>query len=155
MWSRNDWLLLYWRRFQSIKYLKTYTFYYKRGKVISNIKNKGIFATFFTTENRNLDSEIAKVGNLKTQKLSLTQLKLAQFLCNQCPKIIRAFSQRQNTNTRARKNFADWVGFSYHKIFGGHWPYKRGDIKFLICHVTSRDHVIRGPSEIMGEFPSS
>ena len=57
---------------------------------------------FFTTENRNLDSEIAKVEDLKT-KFSPTQLKLAQFLGNQYPKITRAFSQRQNTITSARK----------------------------------------------------
>ena len=57
-------------------------FYYKRYKVISNTKNKGIFATIFTTEKRNLDIEIGKLENLKTQKFSHIQLKLAQFLCN-------------------------------------------------------------------------
>ena len=40
-------------------------------------------------------------------------------------------------------------------MFGGHRPCGRGDIKFSICHMTSRDHVIRGSSDIMGEFPSS
>ena len=40
-------------------------------------------------------------------------------------------------------------------ISGGHRPCGRGDIKFSVCHVTSSDHVMRGSSDIMGEFPSS
>ena len=40
-------------------------------------------------------------------------------------------------------------------ILGGHRPCRRGDIKVSICHVTSRDHVIRESSDIMDEFPSS
>ena len=39
-------------------------------------------------------------------------------------------------------------------MFGGYRPCQRGDIEFSICHVTSRDHVIRESSDIMGEFPS-
>ena len=35
-------------------------------KFIWKAKNKGIFATFFKTENRRLDRETAKVENLKT-----------------------------------------------------------------------------------------
>ena len=51
--------------------------------------------------------------NLKTQKLSSAQLLwLAQFLGNQNPKIIHAFSQRQNNPSQhyphTKKNFADW-----------------------------------------------
>ena len=46
VWLRNDWLLLYSRRFQSIKSLKTYMLYYIWCKVIWNTKIKGIFATF-------------------------------------------------------------------------------------------------------------
>ena len=38
-------------------------------------------------------------------------------------------------------------------ILGGHRPCRRGDIKVSICHVTSRDHVIRESSDIMDEFP--
>ena len=71
------------------------TLYNKWSIVIWNTKNKGIFATIFTTENRNLDSEIAKVENPKTQKFPPTQMKLAQFSGNKYPKVIRAFSQRQ------------------------------------------------------------
>ena len=39
--------------------------------------------------------------------------------------------------------------------FGGHKPCGIGDIKLLICRLTSRDHVVRGSCGIMGEFPSS
>ena len=39
-------------------------------------QEQGIFATFYTTEKRNIDCEIAKVENLKTQKIPPTQLKL-------------------------------------------------------------------------------
>ena len=38
-------------------------------------------------------------------------------------------------------------------IIGDHRIYGRGDVKFPICHVTSRDQVIKGLSDIMGEFP--
>ena len=30
-----------------------------------------------------------------------------------------------------------------------------GDIKLLNCHLTSREYVVRGPCDIMDEFPSS
>ena len=40
-------------------------------------------------------------------------------------------------------------------MFGGHQSCKRDYIKFAICHMTSRDHVIRELSDIMGEFPES
>ena len=66
-------------------------------------QEQGIFATFYTTEKRNIDCEIAKVENLKTQKIPPTQLKLEQFLDNQYQKIICAFFQRQNTITRVQK----------------------------------------------------
>ena len=31
-------------------------------------------------------------------------------------------------------------------MFGGHRSYRRGDIKFSVCHVTSCDHVDKSPS---------
>ena len=40
-------------------------------------------------------------------------------------------------------------------MFGGHRPRGKGDIDFSICHLTSRDQIIRGSSDIMDEFPSS
>ena len=43
--------------------------------------------------------------------------------------------------------FHRWVPLtisSQPAMFGGHRACGRGDIKFSICHVTSRDHVIRG-----------
>ena len=40
-------------------------------------------------------------------------------------------------------------------MFGGHRPCERRDLKFSTCHVALRDHVIRGSSDIMGEFSSS
>ena len=39
-------------------------------------------------------------------------------------------------------------------MFGSHRPCRRGDIKFSIDHVALRDHVIRGSSDITGEFPA-
>ena len=38
--------------------------------------------------------------------------------------------------------------------FGGLRFYGIGDIKLLICHVTSRDLVVRGSCDIMDEFSS-
>ena len=35
-------------------------------------------------------------------------------------------------------------------IFGGHWPSAKGDIKYLICHMTLQDHVIEGSRDTMG-----
>ena len=36
---------------------------------------------------------------------------------------------------------------SYHlAMFCGHWSSASGDIKYLICHVTSQSHVIEGSS---------
>ena len=34
-------------------------------------------------------------------------------------------------------------------IFGGHWSSANGDVKYLICHVTSQNHVIGGSSNFM------
>ena len=34
-------------------------------------------------------------------------------------------------------------------MFGGHWSSVSGDLKYLICHVISRDHVIEGSSDII------
>ena len=39
--------------------------------------------------------------------------------------------------------------------FGGHRFYGIADINLLICHVTSRDHMVRGSFDIMDEFSSS
>ena len=39
--------------------------------------------------------------------------------------------------------------------FRGHRLCGIGDIKLLICHVTSRNYVVRGSCGIMGQFPSS
>ena len=75
--------------------------YYKWCKGIWNIKNKGIFVTFFTKENGNLDSEIAKY--IKKQKFSPAELWLVQFWGNQFSKIICTFSLKQNTITHAQK----------------------------------------------------
>ena len=45
---------------------------------------------------------------------------------------------------------------SYYPLkFGGYRLCGIGDIKRLICHVTSRDNVIRGSCDIIGVFPSS
>ena len=114
---------------------------------------------FFTTVNRNLDSEIAIWENLKTQQFASIQLNLAKLLGNQYPKIICAFSQKQNTIARARKRLfqTGWAPLTIsHQstMFGGYRSCGRGNIKFSISHVTSCDHVIRESSEIMGEFPS-
>ena len=40
-------------------------------------------------------------------------------------------------------------------IFGGHWPSAKGDIKYLICHMTLQDHVIEGSRDTMGGSLSS
>ena len=51
-----------------------------------------------------------------------------------------------------------WVPITIsHQItmFGGHGTCGREDVKFSICHVNSRDHVIRGLFDIMCEFLSS
>ena len=34
-------------------------------------------------------------------------------------------------------------------IFGGHWSNASGDIKYLICHVTSQNFVIEGSFNFM------
>ena len=34
-------------------------------------------------------------------------------------------------------------------MFGGHWSSANGDVKYLICHVTSQNHVIGGSSNFM------
>ena len=39
--------------------------------------------------------------------------------------------------------------------FGGHRHCGSGDIKFLVCHVISQDHVTKGQSSIMGRICSS
>ena len=38
--------------------------------------------------------------------------------------------------------------------FGGHRHCGSGDIMFLICHVTSRDHVFKGICDFMGKSHS-
>ena len=51
-----------------------------------------------------------------------------------------------------------WVSLilSQHSVhFSGQGPCGIGDIKLLICHVISCDHVMRGSCESMCEFPSS
>ena len=51
-----------------------------------------------------------------------------------------------------------WVSLilSQHSVhFSGEGPCGIGDIKLLICHVISCDHVMRGSCESMCEFPSS
>ena len=51
-----------------------------------------------------------------------------------------------------------WVSLvisDYPAEFGDHRPFGRGDIKLSIFHITSRDHVVRGSYDIMGEFSSS
>ena len=58
------------------RYLKHQKWY----EVIWNIKNKGIIFTFLLQKKRNLDSKIANVENLKTQKFSPAKMWLAQFL---------------------------------------------------------------------------
>ena len=40
----------------------------------------------------------------------------------------------------------------YPKKFDNYRPW--GDIKVSVCHVTSHDRVVRGSSNMMGEFPS-
>ena len=39
-------------------------------------------------------------------------------------------------------------------MFGGHWSSASGDIKYLICHVTSQNHVIERSSNFMSESSS-
>ena len=39
--------------------------------------------------------------------------------------------------------------------FGGHKRCAREETLFFVCHVTSRDFVVRESCDIMGEFPSS
>ena len=36
-------------------------------------------------------------------------------------------------------------------VFGGFWPTAIGDVEYLICHLTSRNHVIQGSSNFMSE----
>ena len=42
----------------------------------------------------------------------------------------------------------------YPPKFGGHRHCGREDILFLVCHMTSRDFVVRESCSIMVEFPS-
>ena len=44
------------------------------------------------------------------------------------------------------------LSFSYHKPPPGTGFCRRGDILFSFCHVTSRDHVVKGSSDIVREF---
>ena len=47
-----------------------------------------------------------------------------------------------------------YLVISYHSAkFGGHQACRRGDILFLICHVTSCDHGVTGLCDIMGSSP--
>ena len=145
---------------QSVKCLKTYTLYYKWCIVIWNTKNKGIFANFFTTENRNLNSEIAKVENLKNTKVSSNPTAVgAMFRQSVSENFSHIFSKTKHHYPGTKKALqTGWTHFTIsHQsaIFSGYSPCVRGDTKFSIFHVTPRDHVIRESSEIMGEFPSS
>ena len=79
-------------------------------------QEQGNIFYFFTKENGNINSQMTKIENLKTQKFSPAELWLAQFLGNQYSKIFYAFSQRQNTITCAQKNFADWA-CTLHNLF--------------------------------------
>ena len=49
-----------------------------------------------------------------------------------------------------------WVLLIIHRSvkFGDYRLCRIGDIKLLICHVNSRDHVVRGSRGIMDELPS-
>ena len=38
--------------------------------------------------------------------------------------------------------------------FRDHRPFREGDVKLSICHVTSQDHEVKGSCDIMGEFCS-
>ena len=76
-------------------------------------QEQGVFVTFFTKENRNLDSEIAKVENLKIQKFPPVQFSVL--------KIIRAFSQRQNTITRAQGNFTKIILMALYSMGLANW----------------------------------
>ena len=39
---------------------------------------------------------------------------------------------------------------SHHLImFGGHWSNASGNMKYLICHMTSQNHVIEGERKFM------
>ena len=51
----------------------------------------------------------------------------------------------------------EWVSLvisDYPANVGDHRPFGRGDIKLSVCHVTSRDHIVRKSCDIMGEFIS-
>ena len=39
--------------------------------------------------------------------------------------------------------------------FGSHRPCAKEEISFFVCHVTSRNFVVRESSDFMGDFPSS
>ena len=48
-----------------------------------------------------------------------------------------------------------WVSLvisNYPASLGDHRPFGRGNIKLSICRVTSRDHMVRGSYDIMGEI---
>ena len=59
--------------------------------------------------------------------------------------------------TKLSEGHYGWVFFiinDHSAKFGGHWTCRGGDILFLICHVTSCDHEVRGSCDVMGKFPS-
>ena len=76
-------------------HLKTYISYYKSSYF--KHQEQGNICYSFTKEKGNLDSEIAKVENLKSQKFSALQLCLVQFLDNLFLKTIRSFSPKDKT----------------------------------------------------------
>ena len=51
-----------------------------------------------------------------------------------------------------------WVKTSHGKpppcMFGGHWSTVIGDMKYLIYHLTSQNHMIEGSSNFMSGSPS-
>ena len=78
-----------------MEHLKTYISYYKSSYF--KHQEQGNICYSFTKEKGNLDSEIAKVENLKSQKFSALQLCLVQFLDNLFLKTIRSFSPKDKT----------------------------------------------------------
>ena len=58
---------------------------------------------------------------------------------------------------RQRALIYEWnpLTVSHHfAIFGGHWSSASGEIAFLICHMSSQDHMIKGSCDFMGENSS-
>ena len=43
----------------------------------------------------------------------------------------------------------EFIIVSHYFAFGGDWSSASGDIKYLICHLASQNHVIEGPSSFM------